>query len=200
MFEPFFTTKEPGKGTGLGLSTVYGIVKEHGGHVSVESAPGTGTTVTVYFPRIEAATVESEMASVRTPTGGTERILVVEDDVQLRRLTVEILRGAGYAVLEADKGETALELIARESAPVHLVLTDIVMPGMNGRVLAEKILSSGKCGLVLYMSGYGGDEIAHVEASLTGSPLLVKPFTPGRLLQGVRAALDAAPKENGCHD
>src|SRR5581483_4291801 len=125
MFEPFFTTKEIGKGTGLGLSTVYGIVKEHGGHVSVESAPRKGTTIAVYLPRVEGAIGESEMVHLSTRTGGTERILVVEDDIQLRQLTVEVLRGAGYAVLEADNGERALELIARDPGPIDLILTDI---------------------------------------------------------------------------
>jgi PAS domain S-box-containing protein len=191
MFEPFFTTKELGKGTGLGLSTVYGIVKEHGGHVSVESAPGTGTTVTVYLPRVEGAVAEGEMASIRTRTGGAERILVVEDDIQLRQLTVEVLRGAGYAVWEADNGEHALELIARETGPIHLMLTDIVMPRMNGRALAERVLSARQCGAVLYMSGYAGEQPADVEAIPAGAPLLVKPFTPERLLEIVRTTLDA---------
>jgi len=191
MFEPFFTTKEIGKGTGLGLSTVYGIVKEHGGHVSVESAPRKGTTIAVYLPRVEGAIGESEMVHLSTRTGGTERILVVEDDIQLRQLTVEVLRGAGYAVLEADNGERALELIARDPGPIDLILTDIVMPRMNGRVLAEQVLSSGKCGAVLYMSGYAGEGSAHVEAIPADAPLLVKPFTPEQLLERVRRMLDA---------
>lgn len=200
MFDPFFTTKELGKGTGLGLSTVYGIVKEHGGHLAVESAPGEGTTITVYLPRVENAVPQrDEAASVRSDLRGTETILVVEDDSQLRHLTAEILRGEGYTVLEAENGERALEFVARRQEPIHLMLTDIVMPVMGGRELARQVLSSSKCGAVLYMSGYARDATAQ-DALPTDAPLLSKPFTPERLLETVRSTLDNGRTALGAND
>jgi PAS domain S-box-containing protein len=192
MFDPFFTTKAQGKGTGLGLSTVYGIVKEHEGHVEVESALGTGTTIRIYLPRVEEVIEESGTASAENKRRtGTETILLVEDDNQLRHLVAQLLQNEGYTVLEAENGSRALAISERESEPIQLLVTDIVMPGMSGCVLAEKLLASGNCNAVLYMSGYTGDAIAPCEAITADAPILMKPFSPEQLLDRVRGVLDA---------
>jgi CheY-like chemotaxis protein len=160
MFEPFFTTKEQGKGTGLGLSTVYGIVKQHGGHISVDSTQGEGSTFKIYLPRVEGAVNPgSELPAEMKKTRGTETVLLVEDDDQLRRLTAQILRGQGYTVLEAENGAEALLISERHPGPIQLMLSDIVMPGMNGYVLAERLRSLRSETVVQFMSGYQGDAI-----------------------------------------
>jgi len=192
MFDPFFTTKEQGKGTGLGLSTVYGIVKEHDGHVAVESAVGTGTTIRIYLPTVEEAIEENGRASAENKRStGTETILLVEDNDQLRRLIAELLQNEGYTVLEAENGSRALSISEREPEPIQLLLTDIVMPGMSGCVLAERLLASGNCKAVLYMSGYTGGATAHPEAIPMDAAILMKPFSPEQLLDRVRGILDA---------
>jgi len=192
MFDPFFTTKEQGKGTGLGLSTVYGIVKEHDGHVAVESAVGTGTTIRIYLPTVEEAIEENGRASAENKrTTGTETILLVEDNDQLRRLIAELLQNEGYTVLEAENGSRALSISERVPEPIQLLLTDIVMPGMSGCVLAERLLASGNCKAVLYMSGYTGGATAHPEAIPMEAAILMKPFSPEQLLDRVRGILDA---------
>jgi CheY-like chemotaxis protein len=192
MFDPFFTTKEKGKGTGLGLSTVYGIVKEHGGHVEVDSALGGGTTMRIYLPRVEGALEATRTLLGETKaTVGTETILIVEDDDQLRQMIAQILRVNGYTVLEAEDGAQALQLSERDT-PIDLILTDIVLPGMNGRTLAETLRNSGICKTVLFMSGYTGVGNAYREAVPPEAPLLMKPFTPEQLLERVRSMLDVA--------
>ena len=195
MFEPFFTTKEPGKGTGLGLSTVYGIVKLHNGHISVDSTQGMGSTVKIYLPRVEGAVKAciEPLAEVGR-TRGTETVLLVEDDDQLRQLTSQILRGQGYTVLEADSGAEALLISQRHLGPIQLMLTDIVMPGMNGYVLAEQLKSSRSDTAVQFMSGYLGDAIWNQGPMRPDASIVTKPFTPERLLHKVREVLDAEEK------
>src|SRR5262249_6842708 len=149
MFDPFFTTKAQGKGTGLGLSTVYGIVKEHEGHVEVESAVGAGTTIRIYLPRVEEVLEENGTVFAENKRRTrTETILLVEDDNQLRHLVAQLLQNEGYTVLEAENGSRALAISEREPEPIQLLVTDIVMPGMSGCVLAEKLLASGNCNAV----------------------------------------------------
>jgi PAS domain S-box-containing protein len=191
IFDPFFTTKEEGKGTGLGLSTVYGIVKEHHGHLNVDSAVGGGTTMRVYLPRVEGPVeVNTKLLIETRQTAGTEKILVVEDDDQLRRLVAQILRREGYTVLEAENSREALQLLQSQVARIHLMLTDVVMSGMDGCALAEKVISSRACNAVLFMSGYTGEANARREAVPRDAPILMKPFTREQLLLKVRSVLD----------
>jgi PAS domain S-box-containing protein len=191
IFDPFFTTKQEGKGTGLGLSTVYGIVKEHDGHVDVDSVVGVGTTMRVYLPRVEGpAEANATVPGQPQRTAGTETILLVEDDDQLRHMVAEILHLAGYTVLEAENGLKALQLAQGQVRPIHLMLTDVVMSGMNGCALAEKMMSSRSCNAVLFMSGYTGDANALRDAVPREAPILIKPFTPEQLLLKIRSVLD----------
>jgi nitrogen-specific signal transduction histidine kinase/CheY-like chemotaxis protein len=155
IFEPFFTTKELGKGTGLGLSTVYGIVKQSGGYVWVESEPGLGSTFKVYLPQVAEAVPLSHPSDVATgPLQGSETILLVEDEEPLRTLTRMILEQGGYTVLEANGGSQAIEIARQHRGPIHLLLTDMVMPGMNGLAVAENLIPVRPEMKVIYMSGY----------------------------------------------
>jgi len=192
LFEPFFTTKEPGKGTGLGLATVYGIIMQSGGHIAVDSAPGRGTTLAIYLPCIEEAVevVESDNARSHLMCGeGT--ILLVEDETAVRELAHEVLEMAGYTVLAAGSGKEALEMCARHTGPLHLLLTDVVMSGMSGPAVAERLTASHPAMRVLYMSGYAGDAIAQHGVLDPDKTLLQKPFTPDTLARKVREVLDA---------
>jgi two-component system cell cycle sensor histidine kinase/response regulator CckA len=194
LFEPFFTTKERGKGTGLGLATVFGIIKQHGGHIWVYSEVGQGTLFKIYLPRVGESESPSAVPSLRLPastTQGTETILVVEDDVTVRNLAMRILDAHGYRVLAAGNGPEAIQTSQGHKGPIHLVLTDVVMPQMNGRVLAEQLQSQRPAMRVLYMSGYSDDLIAHHGVLEEGVALLLKPFTMDTLLQKVRMVLDA---------
>ncbi|MBZ5539578.1 MAG: PAS domain S-box protein [Acidobacteriia bacterium] len=195
IFEPFFTTKELGKGTGLGLSTVYGVVKQSGGYITVESAPGKGASFKVYLPRIEEqATVEAPNSPQGRPLRGAETVLLVEDEDPLRKLAQTFLETNGYRVLSAPNGEKALEAAAQNSAPIQLLLTDVVMPGMNGRVLAEQLVARQPGIKVLYMSGYTDSFIAGHGVLKPGTYLLHKPFTEEALVRKVREVLDAEKK------
>jgi len=199
MFEPFFTTKEQSKGTGLGLSTVYGIVKQHNGHISVASTQGKGSTVDIYLPRVEgAAQPFTEPPHEARKIRGTETVLLVEDDDQLRHFTAQILRDQGYTVLEAESGAEALLLSQRHLGPIQLMLTDIVMLEMNGYVLAERLRPSRSDTVVQFMSGYQSDAIWNDGPMPKDTSIVIKPFTPEQLLHKIREALDA--KENGTHD
>jgi two-component system, cell cycle sensor histidine kinase and response regulator CckA len=192
LFEPFFTTKEQGKGTGLGLATVYGIVRQTGGHVMVYSELGQGTTFKVYLPRIEdAREPEAESVASEATPSGTETILLVEDEASLRVLIREILESAEYDVLEGPTPEEALATAGGHPAPIHLVLTDVVLPRMSGRQMAEALRSSRPEARVLFMSGYTDDAISHHGILEPGVYFLQKPFTTDALLRKVREVLDA---------
>ena len=192
IFEPFFSTKGP-KGTGLGLSTVYGIVKQSGGYIWVNSEPNRGTTFTIYLPRVtefgEPITPALEAAPTRH-SPAYETILLVEDEGNLRRLAREYLELLGYRVLEAAEGATAIQISRVHEGPIHLLLTDVIMPGMNGRELAQHITSARSETKVLYMSGYTENAIGHNGTLDAGIILLQKPFTLPALKAKVREMLD----------
>lgn len=191
IFEPFFTTKDKFKGTGLGLSTVYGIVKQSGGYVWVYSELKKGTTFKIYLPRVDqnAEEVRARSARVAAPQG-TETILVLEDEAPLRELICEWLQGIGYTVLEAQSGADAMAIAGKHNETIHLLLTDVVMPGMSGRELAEWLASLRSSLKVLYISGYTSNAIVHHGVLETGVSFLQKPFTREALAQKVRAVLD----------
>jgi PAS domain S-box-containing protein len=192
IFEPFFTTKEKGKGTGLGLSTVYGIVKQSGGHVAVESAPGRGSTFRVYLPR-----VEEDVGPPPPPPPplrrGTETILLVEDEDMLRGLVREMLRKAGYLVLEARQGGEALLHCERHAGTIHMMLSDVVMPQMSGPELAERLRRLRPGMKVLFMSGYTDEAIVHHGVLRPGVAFVHKPFTAEGLAAKIQEVLDSGP-------
>ena len=193
IFEPFFTTKGQGKGTGLGLSTVYGIVKQSGGGISVASTPRAGTVFRVYFPRaVGYALAESAETRHDPSLSGTERILLVEDDKSVRNLVERVLNSLGYDVLAAENGGNALHLASDVDLAVDLVLTDIVMPEMSGRELVEALHTGRPALRVLYMSGYTDDEILRRGLNDPGMSFIQKPFTAENLAMQVRKVLDAA--------
>ena len=192
IFEPFFTTKKPGEGTGLGLATVYAIVQQAGGAIYVYSEPGMGSTFKVYFPRVDVP-VElpgSERASLLlghpAPAGA---VLVVEDEPGVRSFASQVLEQAGYRVLTASSGAEALELAGRPDASIAVLLTDVVMPGMNGQVLSERMRVMHPGLAVLYMSGYTDDMVVRTGVVASGANFIQKPFTPEGLLARVRNAL-----------
>ena len=193
IFEPFFTTKGP-KGTGLGLSTVYGIVKQSGGYIRVESEKGKGATFEVYLPRVtetgEIATAAPAILPSKAPQR-TETILLVEDESNLRRLACQFLQTQGYRVLEAEDGAAAVQICAAHKGDIDLLLTDVIMPGMNGRELAKRVLSLRPTVKVLYMSGYTENTISHNGTLDPGVNLLQKPFNLQALKERVREVLDS---------
>jgi PAS domain S-box-containing protein len=191
IFEPFFTTKEKGKGTGLGLSTVYGIVKQSGGYIWVESEPGKGTSFMVYFPQVDSAPEQLRPHTTASVTGGGETILLVEDDSKLLKLASSFLKRGGYDVLTAGNGAEALQLVEAKPQTIHLLATDVVMPGMSGRVLSERIRTLRPAIRVLYTSGYTDDAIAHHGVLDAGTNLLEKPYSQSTLLGAVRRVLDS---------
>ncbi len=193
IFEPFFTTKEKGKGTGLGLATVYGIVKQSGGYVWVYSEPGRGTSFKIYLPRVEDDEKHGRdrRADLQAAQGGTETILLVEDERGVRELAREYLEMSGYTVIEAEDGHTALELAAMHAGTIHLLMTDVVMPGISGRELADRVRVIRPKINVLYMSGYTDQAVVHHGILDMDAVLLQKPFTLATLSSKLREILNA---------
>lgn len=192
IFEPFFTTKQEGKGTGLGLATVYGVVKQSGGYVWVQSEPGRGATFKIYLPRVDGPATPA--GSEREPDRllrGVETVLVVEDDEALRKITCEFLRGCGYSVIEAPNPAEALRLAERHPKPLDLLLTDVVLPGMNGRELARRLSADRPALKVLFVSGYSDDAIPRHGVLEPGLVFLQKPYTCAALTRKVREVIDA---------
>ncbi len=192
LFEPFFTTKEVGKGTGLGLATVYGIVKQSGGSIWAYSEPGRGATFKIYLPRFEeSAGAQVVVAPPAKSVGGSETILLVEDDEAVRSLAGDVLQRHGYTVLEARHGAEALVISERHAGPIALMLTDVVMPGKRGHEVAGQLAAGRPDMKVLYMSGYTDNGIVHQGVLDAGMAFLAKPFTPSALARKVREVLDA---------
>jgi CheY-like chemotaxis protein len=195
IFEPFFTTKEVGKGTGLGLSVVYGIVKQSNGFIRVHSAPGQGTQFKIYLPRVNEASAPVRDAG--TPPliwRGSETILLVEDEPALREKVGEILEQSGYKLLIARDGEEGLRVAFEDTRPIHLLLTDVVMPGLSGPELARRVQAVRPETRILYMSGYphARDTASVVESGLH---LISKPFTKENLLRRLRQILEAGAQQ-----
>jgi CheY-like chemotaxis protein len=185
LFEPFFTTKEPGKGTGLGLATVHGIVKQSGGEIQVQSAPGKGTTFTIYLPASETPPAPRARPAP-TPSRGAEGILLVDDDPGVRSLAARLLERAGYRVQVAADGPEALRVLQSAQAPIHLLLADVVMPGMSGIELAQEVQRWQPGIRVLLTSGY-----TEAAVGIGGAQFLNKPYTPDELTAKVREVLDS---------
>ena len=191
IFEPFFTTKEPGKGTGLGLATVYGIVAQSGGSIHVDSALGLGTSFTLHFPRATGTVEPSPMASLPAARGH-ETVLLVDDEYEVRTLLQQILEDRGYVVMSAGRPSDALRMAEHHLGPIHLLLTDMVMPEMSGAVLAERLSATRPEMMVIQMSGYTDYGSGAAEPSTTAPAFLQKPFTPDTVARAVRAVLDSA--------
>jgi len=196
IFEPFFSTKAPGRGTGLGLSTVFGIVNQSGGAITVYSEPGHGTTFKVYFLRHDQFAVAEQPGAQKPVRGGTETILLVDDAAALRRLTRRLLQDCGYTVLESGDPADALRMAAEYPGPIPLMITDVVMPGFSGSVLAEKLASARPETKVLYASGYSDEAVVPARMPAQLYAFLEKPFTREDLLRKVRELLDSTPQTN----
>jgi CheY-like chemotaxis protein len=193
IFEPFFTTKSPGEGTGLGLATVYAVVQQAGGAIYVYSEPGIGSTFKVYLPRVdvplEGHGADREAGYLLGRPSEDATVLVVEDEAGVRSFAGQVLAQAGYQVLQAADGEEALAIASAPGARISVLLTDVVMPGINGRVLSERLRALHPGLAVLYMSGYTEDMVLRAGVVTDGSNFIQKPFTPESLLARVRAAL-----------
>jgi CheY-like chemotaxis protein len=194
IFEPFFTTKAEGHGTGLGLATVYGIVKQFNGHVTVYSEVNVGTTFKVYLPAVREAAAASAPRQAVLPVGRGERLLICEDDRGLRQLVSKVLSERGYEVLAAGQPTDAITLADQDDRPIPLLITDVIMAGMNGPQLAEHLRKRRPHLKVLYTSGYTKDVVLRQGLLEAGVEFLPKPFTPDDLLQRVRTLLDAPPE------
>jgi len=192
IFEPFFTTKPKGRGTGLGLATLYGIVQQNNGGIRVESEVGAGTTFQVYLPRAVDAPAAARTRATSVPRGQGETVLLVEDDHRVRKLARELLVRNGYDVIEGADAEDAMRVADAHARPIDLLLTDVVMPGVSGRVLAERLIQRHPTLKVLYMSGYTDDAIVHHGVLSPDIAFLQKPFTPASFARAIRAALDSA--------
>jgi two-component system, cell cycle sensor histidine kinase and response regulator CckA len=189
IFEPFFTTKDKGKGTGLGLATVYGIIKQSGGFLWVESQLRKGTTFRIYFPPVDGPAVAEAEKAIAAVKGGSETVLLVEDEEEIRSMVRRTVEAKGYSVLEARNGREALRVAKQHQGPIHLLLTDVVMPGISGRVLADRLAGLLPGVKVLYMSGYTDDVVTRRGRLGPETPILVKPFTPEALARKVREVL-----------
>jgi CheY-like chemotaxis protein len=191
IFEPFFTTKPPGKGTGVGLATVYGIVKQSGGHVAVYSELGHGTTFKIYLPPVEQKVSSSKsLHGVKVVPHGNETILLVEDEDAVRAIIKMALQTLDYTVLEARNGEEAVRIVERHTEPIHLLITDVVMPEMGGRQVAERLAACKEGIKVLFLSGYTDDAVVRHGILQAEVAFLQKPFTPMALANKVRDVLD----------
>jgi CheY-like chemotaxis protein len=198
IFEPFFTTKGLGQGTGLGLAMVYGIVKQSGGHINVASTPGQGSTFCIYLPVMHERDEQlADEPGTDATRGGSETVLLVEDEELVRALSERTLRSHGYNVLSAPHGPAALELLQRHDGPIQLLLTDVVMPQMSGKDLADAVTRRHPSARVLYMTGYTEDTIVHHGVLDNGVSLLQKPFTPAGMARRVREVLDAPASDAG---
>jgi CheY-like chemotaxis protein len=189
MFEPFFTTKEAGKGTGLGLATVYGIVSQSGGYIAVDSTIGQGTTFTVFLPRVFEAVQVPRNKRVQQPIGAGETVLLAEDEDAVRQLATSILEGTGYRVLKAANGEEATQIVRTFPGTIHLLITDVVMPQISGRQLADTVKTLRPDIRVLYISGYTDDVISHHGVFGPDTAFLQKPFSPSAFITKVRELL-----------
>ena len=198
VFEPFYTTKEAGKGTGLGLSTAYGIVKQSGGFITVKSEPGKGSDFHIYFPRAQGTVTRAPPAGrIEGGGGGSESILLVEDEGPLRKLIGDALRAHGYRVLEASDGKAGIDLAAHSDAPLDLLLTDVILPDVSGPQVAQRLTASHPSIKVLYMSGYTDDYLTHRGVASSDPMLLGKPFTVESLLSKIRETLDGNRENTG---
>lgn len=198
LFEPFFTTKEVGKGTGLGMAIVYGIVKRHDGYVNCYSEKGVGTTIRLYLPQIksEARRLGAPAAELPPPAGGSETILLAEDNPEVRQVVVEVLSGAGYRVLEAENGEAAVALFQKNRGDIALLLFDVIMPKLNGRAAAEQIMAQGGASPpLIFLSGYSENHVHRQGIIEPGINLIQKPVSPQDLLRRVRKILDGAGRQ-----
>jgi two-component system cell cycle sensor histidine kinase/response regulator CckA len=194
-FEPFFTTKANGKGTGLGLATVYGIIDQSGGGITMDTAPGRGTSIRIYLPVTDAPPAPERPHVAPNATEGTETLLLVEDNDAIREISAQALRRRGYTVFEARNAEEAIDWASKSAIRADMLITDVVMPGMSGPNLAARLTQQSPNLRVLYMSGYTDDATEVHGAFWGGVPLLQKPFTPSQLAERVRAALDNNPAQ-----
>ncbi|MDP9132856.1 MAG: response regulator, partial [Nitrospirota bacterium] len=190
IFEPFFTTKEEGKGTGLGLATVYGIVQQSHGFIFADSEPDAGTTFDLYFPLDDAPLIAVTAALPHKPQSGTETILLVEDQQAVRLLLTQVLSDYGYKLLEASNGQEALRLVAATRDPIHILVTDVVMPQMTGPALAERLRRQWPTLRVLFMSGYAEGTVLPTFLAEPGTGFIQKPFLPVELAVKLRDLLD----------
>ncbi len=190
IFDPFFTTKEVGKGTGLGLSTAYGIIKQHHGEISVYSEPGMGTTFRIYLPMVSAPPVVTPEAKPVFPAGGTETVLLAEDDADVRKVTATMLTRSGYTVIEAADGEDALNKFREYQDRIDLVILDVIMPRMNGKAVYDELRKLRPDIKTLFTSGHTGDVIQNKGIIEEGINFLSKPASRTELLQKVRDVLD----------